>query len=96
MSFFQKKMSQNDWAVIMPFGPVTNCLLAQKYFFRASQRLALISGTACIETIINPCNMVLISLFFSLLNYTSVCWNVVFTVDIQLNPLSHSEIERTV
>ena len=79
MSFFQKKMSQNDWAIIMPFGPVTN-------FFRASQRLALISGTACIETIINPCNMVLVSLFL----------NVVFTVDIQLNPLSHSEIERTI
>ena len=33
MSFFQKKMSQNDWANIMSFGPVTNCLLAQKYFF---------------------------------------------------------------
>ena len=78
MSFFFKKMSQNDWAIIIPFGPVTNCLLAQ--------RLALISGTACIETIINPCNMVLVSLFL----------NVVFTVDIQLNPLSHSEIERTV
>jgi hypothetical protein len=30
MSFFQKKMSQNDWATILPFGPVT---------------LALISGT---------------------------------------------------
>ena len=38
-------MSQNDWATIMPFGPVTNFLLAQK-FFRASQWLALISGTA--------------------------------------------------
>jgi hypothetical protein len=24
MSFFQKKMSQNDWATILPFGPVTN------------------------------------------------------------------------
>ena len=23
MSFFQKKMSQNDWATILPFGPVT-------------------------------------------------------------------------
>jgi hypothetical protein len=79
-------MSQNDWAIIMPFGPVTNFLLAQNFFFRASQRLALISGTACIETIINPCNMVLVSLFL----------NVVFTLDIQLNPLSHSEIERTV
>jgi hypothetical protein len=33
MSFFQKKMSQNDWATILPFGPVTNFLLAQKCFF---------------------------------------------------------------
>ena len=32
MSFFQKKMSQNDWATIMPFGPVTNFLLAQNFF----------------------------------------------------------------
>jgi hypothetical protein len=30
MSFFPKKMSQNDWATILPFGPVTNFLLAQK------------------------------------------------------------------
>jgi hypothetical protein len=34
-------MSQNVWATIMPFGPVTNFLLAQKFFFE----LALISGT---------------------------------------------------
>ena len=34
-------MSQNLWATIMPFGPVTNILLAQKKKF---QRLALISG----------------------------------------------------
>jgi hypothetical protein len=33
MSFFFKKMSQNDWATIMPFGPVTNFLLAQKKNF---------------------------------------------------------------
>jgi hypothetical protein len=26
-------MSQNVWATIMPFGPVTNFLLAQKHFF---------------------------------------------------------------
>jgi hypothetical protein len=26
-------MSQNDWATIMPFGPVTNFLLAQTNFF---------------------------------------------------------------
>ena len=31
--FFIKKMSQNLWATIMPFGPVTNILLAQKKFF---------------------------------------------------------------
>ena len=42
MSFFHKKnMSQNVWATIMPFGPVTNFLLAQNFFLR----LALISGT---------------------------------------------------
>jgi hypothetical protein len=34
MSFFHKKMSQNIWATIMPFGPVTLIFL-----------LALISGT---------------------------------------------------
>jgi hypothetical protein len=34
MSFSPKKMSQNDWATILPFGPVTlNFLLAQKFFF---------------------------------------------------------------
>ena len=33
MSFFHKKMSQNLWATIMPFGPVTNILLGQKFFF---------------------------------------------------------------
>ena len=33
MSFFHKKMSQNVWATIMPFGPVTNFLLAQKKNF---------------------------------------------------------------
>jgi hypothetical protein len=31
--FFHKKMSQNVWATIMPFGPVTNILLAQKQLF---------------------------------------------------------------
>ncbi len=45
MSFFQKKMSQNDWATILPFGPVTLIFYWPKFFFRASQRLALISGT---------------------------------------------------
>jgi hypothetical protein len=33
MSFFHKKMSQNLWATIMPFGPATNILLAQKKKF---------------------------------------------------------------
>jgi hypothetical protein len=33
MSFFHKKMSQNLWATIMPFGPVTNILLAEKKNF---------------------------------------------------------------
>ena len=33
MSFFHKKNSQNVWATIMPFGPVTNFLLAQKKIF---------------------------------------------------------------
>ena len=33
MSFFHKKMSQNFWATIMPFGPVTHFLLAPKFFF---------------------------------------------------------------
>jgi hypothetical protein len=33
MSFFKKKMSQYDWATILPFGPVTNFLLAQNFFF---------------------------------------------------------------
>ena len=32
MSFFQKKMSQNDWATILPFGPVTNFVLAPIFF----------------------------------------------------------------
>jgi hypothetical protein len=38
-------MSQNVWATIMPFGPVSNFLLTQKIFFWASLSLALISGT---------------------------------------------------
>ena len=42
MSFFHKEMSQNVWATIMPFEPVTNFLLAQKIFFGP----ALISSTA--------------------------------------------------
>ena len=42
MSFFHKEMSQNVWATIMPFEPVTNFLLAQKFVFGP----ALISSTA--------------------------------------------------
>ena len=38
-------MSQNVWATIMPFGPVTNFLLAQKFFFGPAKGLVLISGT---------------------------------------------------
>ena len=38
MSFFhKKKMSQNVWATIKPFGPVTNFLLAQKNIFGAAK-----------------------------------------------------------
>ena len=37
-------MSQNLWAIIMPFGPVTNILLAQFFFFRALQ-IILCSST---------------------------------------------------
>ena len=46
-------MSQNVWATIMPFGPVTNFSLAQKKF-RASQKLTLISGTALCYLLITP------------------------------------------
>jgi hypothetical protein len=30
-------MSQNVWATIMPFGPVTNFLLAQNFFFEPAK-----------------------------------------------------------
>ena len=39
MSFFHKKMSQNVWATIMPFGPVT------LIFYWPKKIPALISGT---------------------------------------------------
>jgi hypothetical protein len=45
MSFFHKKMSQNVWATIMPFGPVTLIFYWPKIFF-SGQPKALISGTA--------------------------------------------------
>jgi hypothetical protein len=38
-------MSQNVWAIIMPFGPVTKFFIGPKKKFRASLRLAIISGT---------------------------------------------------
>jgi hypothetical protein len=42
MSFFHKKiMSQNVWATIMPFGPVTNFLLAQKKISGTGKSLVL-------------------------------------------------------
>ena len=63
MSFFQKKMSQNDWATILPFGPVTNFLLPQKKKFRASQRLALISSTE------NDYRIVKITMYYNYCNY---------------------------
>ena len=47
MSFFHIKMSQNCWATIMPFGPVTNFLQAE-FFFSSLWLLALISGTEAI------------------------------------------------
>ena len=34
MSFFHKKMSQNLWATIMPFGPVTLIFYWPKHFFQ--------------------------------------------------------------
>ena len=33
MSFFPKKMSQNDWATILSFGPVTLIFYWPKNFF---------------------------------------------------------------
>ena len=52
--FIKKKMSQNVWATIMPFGPVTlNVLLAQKKIFLGSQRLALISATGLLFSLSN-------------------------------------------
>ena len=48
MSFFHKKMSQNFWATIMPFEPVTLIFYWPKIFFRAN--LALISGTVRLGT----------------------------------------------
>ena len=38
-------MSQNVWATIMPFAPVTQIFYWPKNIFRTGQRLALIPGT---------------------------------------------------
>ena len=38
MSFFHKKMSQNVWAIIMPFGPVTIIFYWPKKKFQARQK----------------------------------------------------------
>ena len=46
--FFMKKMSQNVWATIMPFGPVTLIFCWAKIFFSGQRTLALISGTVYI------------------------------------------------
>jgi hypothetical protein len=76
MSFFQKKMSQNDWATILPFGPVTIIFYWPQKKFRASQRLALISGTDYIKNY----EAILLSKYDSsgekkILNYASVLKN---------------------
>jgi hypothetical protein len=39
-------MSQNVWATIIPFGPVTPIFYWPKNFFSDQPKLALISGTA--------------------------------------------------
>ena len=46
-------MSQNVWTTIMPFGPVTNFLLAQKKNFRPAKKgWPLISSTAVIQCLL--------------------------------------------
>jgi hypothetical protein len=45
MSFFHKKMSQNLWPTIMPFGPVTLIFYWPKNFFSGQTKAGLISGT---------------------------------------------------
>jgi hypothetical protein len=47
MSFFHKKMSQNLWATIMPFGPVTLIFNWPKQNFSGQPKAGLISGTEC-------------------------------------------------
>ena len=55
MSFFHKKMSQNLWATIMPFGPVTNILLAQKRIFGPAKRPSFQALTIIIISLIVSC-----------------------------------------
>jgi hypothetical protein len=45
MSFFHKKMSQNLWATIMPFGPVTLIFYWPKKKISGQPNAGLISGT---------------------------------------------------
>ena len=46
-------MSQNVWATIMPFGPVTLIFYWPKIFVSGQRKLALISGTAITTAKIN-------------------------------------------
>jgi hypothetical protein len=52
MSFFHKKMSQNLWATIMPFGPVTLIFYWPKNVFSGQPMADLISGTVILILII--------------------------------------------
>ena len=50
MSFFHKKMSQNLWATIMPFGPGTLIFYWPKKFCSGQPKAGLISGTVVFLT----------------------------------------------
>ena len=52
MSFFHKKMSENLWATIMPFGPVTLIFYWPKNVFSGQPMAGLISGTVILILII--------------------------------------------
>ena len=54
MSFFIKKMSQNVWATIMPFGPVTLIFYWPKKKISDQPWLALISGTIQVPWLFSP------------------------------------------
>ena len=51
MSFFHKKMSQNLWATIMPFGPVTLIYYWPKKKISGQPKAGLISGTVVYNTV---------------------------------------------